>query len=391
MAQVNPPFVEDGDSPVTKKKYVRYQHLEHYGTITVEGILKGTVHVFPKLDGSNCKVWLEDGIIHAGSRNREVDEKISNRGWFQYATTSPEIKSFLEQYPDHVLFGEWMVPHTIKYDQSIMNKWYVFDVMVKGKYLSYEEYTAKLEEHNILYIPVIKVFTDPSIDEIRTLHPKENNFGLVDQPFMMPEGLIIKNYGWKHYRFGIHWAKVIAESFTPACKGKKHQDIEQLKDYTETVLNPAFAKKERLNFYAEFPEGTQSKRNEMIKKIWIKECMGDMVLDNMNILYCINVKNIVTSLIPKISYMLREFDDVDPVSEDEDETTDKKDKKSTPTTVQAPKNNKTRMTLTPEEEYDKNGIPLSNRARKRLIKKKIREYVQKTKPGEVAEKKAKSE
>lgn len=53
--------------------FVKYMHLERYGNDEVDGIEQGTTYVFPKLDGTNAQVWLnEDGTIGAGSRNRTL-------------------------------------------------------------------------------------------------------------------------------------------------------------------------------------------------------------------------------------------------------------------------------------------------------------------------------
>ena len=51
----------------------KYQHIERFGTMEVEGIELGLCYIFPKIDGTNSSVWLgEDGQIHAGSRKREL-------------------------------------------------------------------------------------------------------------------------------------------------------------------------------------------------------------------------------------------------------------------------------------------------------------------------------
>ena len=42
-------------------KFEKYQHVERFGTSEVEGIELGRTYVFPKLDGTNASVWLEDG------------------------------------------------------------------------------------------------------------------------------------------------------------------------------------------------------------------------------------------------------------------------------------------------------------------------------------------
>lgn len=41
-------------------KFEKYQHVERLGTVAVEGILDGIVYVYPKLDGTNTSVYLND-------------------------------------------------------------------------------------------------------------------------------------------------------------------------------------------------------------------------------------------------------------------------------------------------------------------------------------------
>ena len=47
-----------------------------------DGIELGKVYVFPKIDGTNGSVWIDDGIIKAGSRNRELTLDNDNAGFY---------------------------------------------------------------------------------------------------------------------------------------------------------------------------------------------------------------------------------------------------------------------------------------------------------------------
>ena len=44
--------------------FTKYQHVERLGTTETDGILDGDVLVFPKIDGTNCSVWLGDDMEH---------------------------------------------------------------------------------------------------------------------------------------------------------------------------------------------------------------------------------------------------------------------------------------------------------------------------------------
>lgn len=45
----------------------KYQHIERLGTTEVSEILDRECCIFPKIDGINGQVWMEDGQIKVGS------------------------------------------------------------------------------------------------------------------------------------------------------------------------------------------------------------------------------------------------------------------------------------------------------------------------------------
>lgn len=63
-------------------EFLKYQHLERFGTTEVENIELGKTHVFPKIDGTNASVWLDkNGNIQAGSRKRHLSLDSDNAGF----------------------------------------------------------------------------------------------------------------------------------------------------------------------------------------------------------------------------------------------------------------------------------------------------------------------
>lgn len=62
--------------------FIKYPHLERYGNEEVEGIEIGTTYVFPKLDGTNAQLWMdENGTVCGGSRNRVLSIHNDNAGF----------------------------------------------------------------------------------------------------------------------------------------------------------------------------------------------------------------------------------------------------------------------------------------------------------------------
>ena len=120
--------------------FVKYQHLERFGTAETEGIEFGECYVFPKIDGTNASVWYENEQIKAGSRNRELSLEKDNAGFFEWVIQNKAIQEFLQEHSDLRLFGEWLVPHSLKtYRDDAWRRFYVFDVMRGDDYLHFEE------------------------------------------------------------------------------------------------------------------------------------------------------------------------------------------------------------------------------------------------------------
>ena len=108
--------------------FSKYHHIERIGNEEVEGLLDGTVHVYPKIDGTNASIWMHEGGMHFGSRKRELSEEKDNAGFLQWAALGDDSPNFLgwfeEMGYDFRLYGEWLVPHTMKdyrEDASLVN------------------------------------------------------------------------------------------------------------------------------------------------------------------------------------------------------------------------------------------------------------------------------
>lgn len=199
-------------------KYVQaYQHVLRIGDAAVEGILTGKVYLFPKIDGTNGAVWADSGV-QAGSRRRVLDlgEDRDNAGFFAYIKQQEKYAKFLEAHPELVLWGEWLVPHTIKnYRDDAWRKFYVFDVGTVDEndvkhYLPYDVYSKMLDEFDIEYLTPLKIIMNPSLDDL--YFTAENNFYLMKQG-EIGEGIVCKNYDFINEFGHVIWGKVVRNSF----------------------------------------------------------------------------------------------------------------------------------------------------------------------------------
>lgn len=230
-------------------EFLKYQHVERYGSSEVKNIEKGTCYIFPKIDGTNSSVWLENGEICAGSRNRKLSLDNDNQGFYNSIINDEKIKDFLIKNPNLRLYGEWLVPHSLKtYDDTAWRKFYVFDVCVGDElnYLYYDEYSKLLDEFDIEYIKPIRIIENPTEDNLIECL-RLNTYLITDNG--IGEGIVIKNYDFKNHGGHIKWAKIISSEFLEVShrkipKKSNPDDFEIEQDITDRFVTTALIEKE---------------------------------------------------------------------------------------------------------------------------------------------------
>lgn len=196
-------------------EFTKYMHLERIGTNEVEGIENGLTYVFPKLDGTNASVWINDeGMVQAGSRNRHLSLEADNAGFLAWVIDQSHIKEYLNKYPHHTLYGEWLVPHSLKtYRDDAWRRFYVFDVLDRstGGLIHYENYKDGLELYDIDYLAPIAQVKNGSLEKY--LKCLDRNVYLIKDGAGVGEGIVIKNYNWENKYGRVTWAKLVSNSF----------------------------------------------------------------------------------------------------------------------------------------------------------------------------------
>ena len=195
-------------------QFKKYMHIERLGNLEVEGILEGDCYIFPKIDGTNASVWLGDNEeICAGSRNRELTLDNDNAGFLKYIQTHKGIKEFFILNPELILYGEWLVPHSLKtYREDTWRNFYIFDVRLEdGSYLDYEKYLSYAHDYEIEVIPPIRVILNPTVEDVVKVIDK--NIYLIKDGEGVGEGVILKNYSFVNKYGKTIWAKVVRNEF----------------------------------------------------------------------------------------------------------------------------------------------------------------------------------
>ena len=253
-------------------QYKSYQHIEKLGRDEVEGILKGKCYIQPKIDGTNSVLYLgDDGIVHAGSRKRDLTLTSDNGGFYNAAIRDERVREYLTRHPDHYIYCEWLIPHSIKYyNDNAWQHFYIFDVLELnekgGRYLSFDEYVPLLEEYDLPYIPNLAVIEDPTEEQL--IEVMKNNHYLVPED-KIGEGIVIKNYDYKNKYGRTTWAKIVAEEFfdTKSKLRMKNHDLKEAnweKKIANIYITEPVVRKEFAKILNEYPEAS---RQEIIGRV----------------------------------------------------------------------------------------------------------------------------
>ena len=263
-------------------KFNKYQHIERFGTSEVEGIEFGKCYIFYKIDGTNSSVWLgDDNEIHAGSRRRDLTLENDNAGFYNYISEQKNIKDYLTKHPNHRLFGEWLVPHSLKtYREEAWRKFYVFDVCdERMAYLPFDDYAPMLDEFKIEYIPPIATIKNPTYESLISLLEKTGQF-LIKDGEGNGEGIVIKNYQFFNKFSRQTWAKIVSNEFkerhvkamgSPEIKAKIGIENKIIDDFcTSAFIEKEFAK------IVNDKGGWSSKNTGML----LGKCFHELVTEN---------------------------------------------------------------------------------------------------------------
>lgn len=255
-------------------EFIKYPHLEKFGNSAVDGIEFGEVYVFPKIDGTNGQIFKSNNQIYAASRNRVLTKEYDNAGFYNWVLTQQEFCNFFIDNPNLILYGEWLVPHTLKtyYDDS-WKKFYIFDVFDTQKcgFLPYDVYSQILSRYpHINFItPTFKV-NNPTMDDF--LKAMQTNTFLIKDGMGIGEGIVIKNYQFVNKYGRVTWAKLINNEFKES-RSKKNNVKKIGKDtleekIIEEFLTESLIQKEKAKIINEYGEFNSSLIYKILNVIW---------------------------------------------------------------------------------------------------------------------------
>lgn len=233
---------------MTQKKYVDIERLkEKYADAFVAG---EQIVVQTKIDGSNASFTYdaETGEVVAFSRNRQLTSDNTLNGFYDFVQSfDVERVKAITKDGRYIIFGEWLVPHTVKYPEEMYKKFYMFDVWdtVDEQYLSNEK--RALFFVNLTVDPEIrKNFKSVPIVYAGEFQSWEHLMGLLSIKTTgaeVEEGIVIKSQDRlnEHNSRKPYYLKIVSEKFSevhdkhvkknvdPAVLAKREAELELAK------------------------------------------------------------------------------------------------------------------------------------------------------------------
>jgi RNA ligase-like protein len=186
-------------------EFIAYPKVHRIGKEEVEGILDGYVSVQEKIDGANTQIWKDaDGNIRMGSRSQEITEGFN--GFVEYVKNNEDITKLLTDHPEFHLYGEWLVKHSISYNETAYRKFYLFDILVDGEFMETDMVNYYANMYDIPHPQFFGNFENISVERLKEF---------VGQTTLGKdgEGIVIKNRKFVDKFGNNHCAKIVTENF----------------------------------------------------------------------------------------------------------------------------------------------------------------------------------
>lgn len=193
------------------------------------------IQITEKIDGSNASIQKIDGKLEVYSRRMQLDAKNTLEGMYEYVQTlDPNL--FDERY---VVFGEWLLQRKLKYNESAMYKWYVYDMydLETNKWMTQDIVKEFCNKAGLNYVHVFYEGPFISWEHCKTfLH--DPMYG--DKQ----EGIVIKNQTKLNtpYADETYYLKIVNKEFKETKAYKTPKSAEQLsaeqeaKDLALTII-----------------------------------------------------------------------------------------------------------------------------------------------------------
>lgn len=187
------------------------------------------ITITEKIDGANASIVVnEDGTLTACSRRNELNQNNTLQGFYDFVQTLDASIVSAALTNRYILFGEWLVKHTIRYPEDKMKQFYVFDVFdtETEQYMPWD-FTKQIAE--FIGLKTVPVFYDGPFISWEHIYSFVGKTEMGGEP--TGEGVVIKSQDRLDNKFSgtPEYVKIVAKEFSEVHQSKPQKEIDPAK------------------------------------------------------------------------------------------------------------------------------------------------------------------
>ena len=187
------------------------------------------ITITEKIDGANASIVVnEDGTLTACSRRNELNQNNTLQGFYDFVQTLDASIVSAALTSRYILFGEWLVKHTIRYPEDKMKQFYVFDVYdtETEQYMPWD-FTKQIAE--FIGLKTVPLFYDGPFISWEHIYSFVGKTEMGGEP--TGEGVVIKSQDRLDNKFSgtPEYVKIVAKEFSEVHQSKPQKEIDPAK------------------------------------------------------------------------------------------------------------------------------------------------------------------
>lgn len=184
------------------------------------------ITITEKIDGANASIVVnEDGTLTACSRRNELNQDNTLQGFYGFVQTLDASIVSAALTSRYILFGEWLVKHTIRYPEDKMKQFYVFDVYdtETEQYMPWD-FTKQIAE--FIGLKTVPLFYDGPFISWEHIYSFVGKTEMGGEP--TGEGVVIKSQDRLDNKFSgtPEYVKIVAKEFSEVHQSKPQKEID---------------------------------------------------------------------------------------------------------------------------------------------------------------------
>lgn len=184
------------------------------------------ITITEKIDGANASIVVnEDGTLTACSRRNELNQNNTLQGFYDFVQTLDASIISAALTSRYILFGEWLVKHTIRYPEDKMKQFYVFDVYdtETEQYMPWD-FTKQIAE--FIGLKTVPLFYDGPFISWEHIYSFVGKTEMGGEP--TGEGVVIKSQDRLDNKFSgtPEYVKIVAKEFSEVHQSKPQKEID---------------------------------------------------------------------------------------------------------------------------------------------------------------------